>query len=1081
MKIKTKLLLGLSAKPLIIILLIITGLVEINSLTKLNETTQNNYQLSLLAERLHTDVKKEAISLRNIVIFSDDELIKKELENLQEIQDSISQNIVGMETKVNSNEQKILVGKLKATNEKFNDYAANVTLLLSQGKKDEAITLIKNSSATIHNEFLDIVTKMGYLFENNMVSSFSEVTKDFKQQIWISSLLSLISVILVTAFVFHTVWTFALRLSKVSGIMTNIADGSDLSKKIEVKGTDEIDDIAQSFNRMTETLEEQKAKEQNVLWVKSNSAEIITSISGTHSLESLSQTFLSKVVPLLDSCHAVMYVKDSENQIGEPVFKLLASYASIEDENHPKTISTREGLIGQAIQEKRTIFLSDVPSDYIKVRSGLGEAEPRNIYLIPVIFEGDVKAVVEFASFQTLSSNHHALLSEIIDSLGIILDSVFGRIQLAQVLEETQVLMEEVQAQSEELQSQQEELRVTNEELEEQTQALRNSEEILQTQQEELEETNAELLEKAKILEEQNKRFELTNREVENARVKLEEKAKQLALNSKYKSEFLANMSHELRTPLNSLLILSKLLADNQTGNLSEKQVKYADTIYSSGSDLLTLINDILDLAKIESGKMEVNASKVFLADLVDFAESTFRPIANEKNLCFTISLEKDLLPYIHNDEQRLQQVLKNLLSNAFKFTHHGEVRLEIRKDSLSSIAFSVHDTGIGIPKEKQELIFQAFQQADGTTSRKYGGTGLGLSISREIADLINGEIKVTSEENRGSKFTFIVRDFDHEENRDFQKQNITFEEVAVTSETIEDKQEVFSNIPQVLEQKQVVEQKKNIMRLLIVDADLRHRTSLMELIGEKDVIIKAVSSASEAFDVLKVNHFDCMILDVGLGETNGLELLEKVKMNEEYESLHVFIYTGRNLTKQEENFLNRYVQSIIIKDTHSPQRLNDELDLLINSRNEQRLINEEIEQNVYASTSELEGKRILLVDDDVRNVYALMSFLEQYNMDITFAENGRESLEVLEGNPDFDLVLMDIMMPEMDGYEAIKRIRAFSHFSSLPIIALTAKAMKEDREKCLEAGASDYIVKPFNPDQLISLIRVWLYQKNEK
>ncbi|NWQ44411.1 response regulator [Bacillus sp. EB106-08-02-XG196] len=1081
MKIKTKLLLGLSAKPLIIILLIITGLVEINSLAKLNETTQKNYQLSLLAERLHTDVKNEAISLRNIVIFSDNEQIQKELAALQEIQHSINGNIVAMETKVNSDKQKILVGKLKATNEKFNDYTSNVTLLLSQGKKEEAVTLIKNSSATIHNEFLNIVTDMGYQFETNMVSTFSEVTKDFKQQIWASSLISLISVILVTAFVFHTVWTFALRLSKVSGLMTNIAEGSDLSKKIEVKGTDEIDDIAQSFNRMTETLEKQMAKEQNILWVKSNSAEIITSISGTHNLESLSRTFLSKVVPLLDSSHAVMYVKDSGNQIGEPVFKLLASYASIEGENHPKTISPGEGLIGQAIQEKRTIVLSDVPSDYIKVSSGLGEAEPRNIYLIPAIFEGDVKAVLEFASFKSFSSNHHALLAEIIDSLGIILDSVFGRIQLAQVLEETQVLMEEIQAQSEELQSQQEELRVTNEELEEQTQALRNSEEILQTQQEELEETNAELLEKAKILEEQNKKFELTNREVENAREKLEEKAKQLALNSKYKSEFLANMSHELRTPLNSLLILSKLLADNQTGNLSEKQIKYADTIYSSGSDLLTLINDILDLAKIESGKMEVNSSKVFLTDLVDFAESRFRAIANEKNLRFTISLEKDLPPYIYNDEQRLQQVLKNLLSNAFKFTHQGDVRLEIRREFESDIAFSVIDTGIGIPKEKQELIFKAFQQADGTTSRKYGGTGLGLSISREIADLINGDITVTSEENKGSKFTFFVRDFGIEENRDLQKRNTPFEEAAVSRETVEDEEEIIPHHSQVLEQKQVIEPIRNIMRLLIVDDDLRHRTSLMELIGEKDVIIKAVSSASEAFDVLKVNHFDCMILDLGLGETPGFELLEKIKMNEKYENLHVFIYTGRNLTKKEENFLKRYVHTIIIKDTYSPQRLKDELDLLINSRNEQGLINEELEPNIYSSNTELEGKRILLVDDDVRNVYALMSFLEQYNMDISFAENGRESLEVLEKESNFDLILMDIMMPEMDGYEAIKRIRAFSHFNNLPIIALTAKAMKEDREKCLEAGASDYIVKPFDPDQLISLIRVWLYQKNEK
>ncbi|MFP7299749.1 response regulator [Neobacillus niacini] len=1081
MKIKTKLLLGLSAKPLIIILLIITGFVEMNSLTKLNETTQNNYQLSLLAERLHTDVKKEAISLRNIVIFSDDKLIEKELDTLQKIQDSIGRNIVEMETKVNSKEQKILVGKLNATNAKFNAYASDVTSLLAQGKKAEAITLIKNSSTTIHNEFLTIVTEMGIQFETNMVSSFSKVTTDFKQQIWLLSLISLLSVLLVTSFVFRTVWSFAFRLSKVSDVMKKIANGSvKLTEKVEVLGMDEIDEIADSFNRMTATLSEHRAKEQNLLWVKTNSADVITSISGTHNLKSLSQTFLSKVVPLLDSSHAVMYVKDSKNQNSETLFTLLASYAFREDENHPESILPGDGLIGQAIQEKRTIALTDVPSNYIRVRSGLGEAGPSSIAIIPVIFEGDVLAVIEFASFQSFSANHHALLAEIIDSFGIILDSVFGRIKLAQVLEETQVLMEEVQAQSEELQSQQEELRITNEELEEQTQALRNSEEILQSQQEELEETNAELLEKAKILEEQNKMFEQTNREVENARVKLEEKAKQLALNSKYKSEFLANMSHELRTPLNSLLILSKLLADNQTGNLSGKQVKYAETIYSSGSDLLTLINDILDLAKIESGKMEVISGKVFLNDLADFAESRFRPIANEKNLTFKISLEENLPPYIYNDEQRLQQILKNLLANAFKFTHQGEVRLVIRSESDSSVAFSVIDTGIGIPQDKQELIFQAFQQADGTTSRKYGGTGLGLSISRECAELINGEITVCSEENKGSEFTLYVREIGNG-GSDSGQAMIALDEAAVSNETFEDEQNDYTPISQLSEQIQIFEPKRNIMKLLIVDEDLKQRTSLMELIGEKDVIIKAVSTASEAFDVLKVNHFDCMILDLGIGETNGFELLENIKVNEQFESLHVLIYTGRHLTKKEETFLNRYVHSIIIKDTHSPQRLKDELDLLLSGREEHNLINEELDLSMNANHTGLEGKKILLVDDDVRNVYALMSFLEQYNMEITFAENGRESLEVLEGNSDFDLILMDIMMPEMDGYEAIKRIRGISLYHNLPIIALTAKAMKEDRQKCLEAGASDYIVKPFDPDQLISLIRVWLYQKNEK
>lgn len=1076
MKIKTKLLLGLSTKPLIIILLIVIGLIEVNMLTKLNETTQNNYQLSLLAERLHTDVKNEAISLRNIVIFSNNEQIQKELAVLEEIQDSINGNIVAMETKVRSDEQKLLVGKLKATNERFNDYTANVTTLLSQDKKEEAITLIKDSSAPIHGEFLNIITDIGYQFESNMVTSFGKVTKDFKQQIWISSFISLISVIIVTTFVFRTVWSFAFRLSKVSDVMKNIANGNvNLEEKVEVQGEDEIDEIANSFNKMTHTLNEHMTKEQDLLWIKSHSAEILSSLSGTHSLESLSQTFLSKIVPLLDSCHAVFYAEDSRNPRGESTYKLVASYASSEKYSSPSMIVRGEGIIGQAVIEKSPIILSDIPVDAIKVTSGLVEAAPLSLYVIPVIFEGEVKAVVEFASFGHFQDNQVALVEEVIGSLGIILESAVGRIQLAKLLEETQVLMEEIQAQSEELQTQQEELRITNEELEEQTQNLRNSEEILQTQQEELEHTNAELMEKAKTLEEQNKMFELTNREVEKAHSQLEEKAAQLALSSKYKSEFLANMSHELRTPLNSLLILSKLLADNPVGNLSEKQVKYANTIYSSGNDLLILINDILDLAKIESGKLEVNTSNVMINDLVDYAERTFRPVANQRKLDFNIVVNDNLPLSFHNDEQKMQQVLKNLLSNAFKFTHKGGVILTIGMDPTGTLCFSVSDTGIGVPKEKQELIFQAFQQADGTTSRHYGGTGLGLSICREIAGLLNGELVVDSIEGKGSTFSFYVSDFDVAREMEVIHHTNFLNEVAATIEP-------NPVIPAATEwdHKTAVEPNRDIIRLLLVDDDIKHRSGIMEMIADKDVIIKAVSSGSEAVEELKVNVFDCLILDLSIRGTNGFTLLEKIKKNERHHNLQIFIYTGTALSTKEETLLKKYTDTIIFKDTHSTQRLKDELELFLTRRSELTTIIDTEQTAENTSYTGLEGKKILLVDDDVRNVYALMSFLEQYQMEISFAENGRESLEVLDKNPDFDLILMDIMMPEMDGYEAIKNIREMNHFSNLPIIALTAKAMKEDRDKCLEAGASDYIVKPFDPDQLISLIRVWLYQKGK-
>jgi two-component system, chemotaxis family, sensor kinase CheA len=1082
MKIKTKLIMGLCATPILIVLLIGIGWLQVTNLNKLSTATQNNFELSVIAEQIQTDIKNEAISLRNIVIFNDEKLIERELKTLEQESDNTSKDIALLESKVNTAEQKLLVGKLKKTNERFFEYKNQIIKQISEGKQQEAINLIITTSELIHYDLFEAVSELTKHFEKNMETSFSRTTEDLQQQTWISSVIALVFTLIITVYLFRTIWSFVTRLSKVSAVMTKVADGSaDLGMKVEVIASDEIDDVATSFNRMTDSLEEQRNREQGLIWIKSNIANITTSLTGNHELETLSQTFLSKVAPLMEASHALFYGKDNGNN--EHQFKLFASYAGNND--NPTSFSLGEGLIGQAALEKRPIILTDVPSNDLRIKSGLVDARPMSIYVLPVIFEEDVKAIIEMASFKPFHANQQLFIEELVTGLGIILESVMGRLQLAKILEETQVLMEEVQAQSEELQGQQEELRVVNEELEEQTQALRNSEEILQTQQEELEQTNSELEEKAEILEEQNKMFELTNREVEKARAELEEKAKQLAVSSKYKSEFLANMSHELRTPLNSLLILSKLLADNPQGNLSEKQVKYSKTIYSSGNDLLATINDILDLAKIESGKMEVHPSTILLKDLAEYVESRFRPLASERNLDFNIVVHEDIPDCIYTDEQRLQQVLKNLLSNAIKFTPQGEVTIEFSWKEDKGFAFTVTDTGIGIPNDKQELIFQAFQQADGTTSRRFGGTGLGLSICREISILLNGEIFVDSEEGKGSKFSFHVPDFQKETGFDIHVNlELALEESAPTKETTMDGHEKtqIENVPVIVETITSREPTSGIKRLLIVDDDIRQRSSLMELIGDMDVIMKAVSSGTEALEELKVNKFDCVILDLGLADTNGFILLERIKTDFENDNLQVFIYTGRDLTLKEEMFLKKYSHTIIIKDAHSPSRLKDELEMYLKSGNDEEIqTNNQVVTSLSSTETGLEGKRVLIVDDDVRNVYALMSFLELYQMEITFAENGKESLEVLEKDPNFDLVLMDIMMPEMDGYEAIRRIRAIPHFYHLPIIALTAKAMKEDRDKCIEAGASDYIVKPFDPDQLLSLTRVWLYKKDTK
>lgn len=1075
MKFKTKLILGISSKPIIVVLIIVLGLLQIQNLAKLTELTQNNYQKALLAEQIQKEIKDEAISLRNVVLFTNNDSIQQELQNIEMLTETVNQDLTLLESKVTASKQKEMVNNLRETVIEFNVYRDKVIELNNKGEKSAAIQLIDNNGHSLQDKMFQEISAFTEQFETNMSATFEDAAKSYQWQIGITSLISLIAIILSSGYIVRIVWTFVSRLRKVSDIMQNVANGkADLDTKIEVISNDEVSEVAASFNTMVQSLAEQRNREQSLIWVKSNIADITTSLSGIQNLEALSKTFLSKMVPLLESCQAVLYGKKDSS------LTLLASYGIMDNKQHPDKFELGEGLIGQAAIEKTPIILTDVPSDYIRVKTGLGEGTPLYLTILPILFEGEVKAILELASFKALTTDQNTLMKEISDNFGIILESVYGRIRLAQLLEESQMLTEEVQAQSEELQAQQEELRATNEELEEQTQALRQSELTLQHQQEELEHTNKELMEKAANLEEKNKMFEVTNREMENARAELEEKARQLSLSSKYKSEFLANMSHELRTPLNSLLILSKLLADNSEDNLTEKQVNFSKTIYSSGSDLLALINDILDLAKIESGKMTVNPGKVLISDIVEFVENSFRPMANEKNVNLCISVQDDLPLSLISDEQRLQQILKNLLSNAFKFTNQGEVRLEIGVSSNSSqqqtIVFSVVDTGIGIPADKQELIFEAFQQADGTTSRRYGGTGLGLSICREIANLLKGKIVVESELGKGSRFSFYVEDF-QEEAKEQPKAN-SLDEVAVTIESTQVKLEEKEKPSSTPDLKKVV--KQPIKRLLIVDDDVKQRNSLMELIGAKNVIIKAVSTGSEAMEELKVNKFDFMILDLGLTDTNGIDLLAKVKSSPDHEHLHVFIYTGRDLTAKEETLLLKYTNTIIIKDQHSPQRLMDELELYLHSDGEDVESNEDVPQpNQDTIQAELEGKKVLLVDDDVRNVYALMSFLETFHMDISFAENGKESIEILEGNPDFDLVLMDIMMPEMDGYEAIQRIRENPQFSYLPIIALTAKAMKEDREKCIKAGASDYIVKPFDPDQLISLIRVWLYRRN--
>jgi CheY-like chemotaxis protein/HAMP domain-containing protein len=999
--------------------------------------------------------------------------------------------------------------------------------------------------------------------------------------------------------------TLTTQLRAIAEVTTAVTSG-DLTREIAVEARGEVEELRDNINQMITNLRVTTDANAQQDWLNTNMARFSGMLQGQRDVKQVSRLIMSELTPLVGAQHGGFFMAEEPGDGGDPVLRLIASYAYRRRKGIANVFALGDGLVGQAALERKSILITQAPEDYITIGSGLGEAAPVNIVVLPVLFEDQVMAVIELASFVPYSDAHLTFLEQLSETLGVVLNTIIATMRTEELLQQSQGLTLELQSQSEELQSQRDELERTNRELEEQARSLKASEELLQQQQEELQQTNEELEEKAALLAEQNARIEQKNAEVELARSELEDKAEQLAISSKYKSEFLANMSHELRTPLNSLLILAKLLSDNQEQTLTEKQVEFARTIYTAGSDLLELINDILDLSKVEAGKMDVNIAPVEPAAVVDYVQRNFSPVADQKQLQFVVEISDALPPEIVTDEQRLQQILKNLLSNAFKFTERGSVTLTLspapgglrfESETLRSaggvVQFEVADTGIGIPGDKLKLIFESFQQADGTTSRRYGGTGLGLSISREIARLLGGEIRVRSSAGEGSVFTLYLPEraaepentgdvpparADHEpaprpellvevaddradladgdrvvliveDDPDFARVELGMarergfkgvvatrgdEGIRLAREVRPDAIILDMRLPvrsgwQVLEQLKrdpetrhipvhivsggvenggandalragavAVLQKpvaqatldeqfgriadfveRGIRNLLVVDDDERQRTAIVELVAGDDVEVAAVGSSEEALELLEgETRFDCMVLDLKLPKMSGFALLEKVKTDERWRSLPVIVYTGRDLTRREETRLKKYAETIIVKDVRSPERLLDETALFLH-RVESKLPAEKrrMLEQLHSSDDVFKGKRVLIADDDVRNVFALASVLERQGMEVQFAENGNEAIATLQADPSIDLVLMDIMMPELDGYEAMRLIREQPEFRKLPIISLTAKAMKGDREKSIASGASDYIMKPVDTDQLLSLMRVWLYR----
>ncbi|HUR84966.1 MAG TPA: HAMP domain-containing protein, partial [Solirubrobacteraceae bacterium] len=994
------------------------------------------------------------------------------------------------------------------------------------------------------------------------------------------------------------------QVRAIAEVSTAVTQG-DLTRHISVEAQGEVAELSDTINQMIANLRETTQKNAEQDWLNMNLARISGLMQGQRDLTTVSRLIMSEISPLVTAQHGAFFLAQSENG-NEPELALIASYGYKKRKSVSNRFKVGEALVGQAALEGKSILIQQAPADYIKVTSGLGEAAPVNIIVMPILFEDQVLAVVELASLRAFSEVNQAFLEQLGETLGVVLNAIIANRRTEELLEQSQSLAEELQSQSEELQSQQEELKRSNTELEQQTSSLRASEELLQTQQEELQQTNEELQEKAELLSQQNRDIEIQNAEIEKARLELEEKAAQLAVSSKYKSEFLANMSHELRTPLNSLLILSKLLAENPDQNLTDKQIEFASTIHTAGADLLSLISDILDLSKVEAGKMEITAGQIGVGGIRDYVERAFGSVAEQKGVEFVVAVADDAPATIFTDEQRLQQVLRNLLSNAFKFTEEGQITLELSAaEEPYLLSATVRDTGIGIAEDKLRLIFEAFQQADGTTSRRFGGTGLGLSISRSIAHALGGEIRVQSAPGEGSAFELLLPTYlpqpivleapaavplrelsaapdpdvvdmgavaelgeidagedplalsdDRALIADGDRVALVIEDDpdAATRALVQAREHGFRAVvasrgnigltlahdlvPDVIVLASPVRggagildqlkhhprtrhipvhvvgdpaERHDVMRsgaagfvsrpayadelqaafeaaaafldravrqLLVVDDDDAERGAITALVGAgDDVEVTAVASSEEALAALADRRFDCIVLDLKLPKMTGFALLDQVKNDERHRDVPVIIHTGKQLTRREETRLRRYADSIIVKDAASPERLLDETALFLHrSASSLPAESRRVLEQLHTTDAVLHGKRVLIVDDDVRNVFALTSALEARGMVVRFAENGREAIESLDADQGVDLVLMDVMMPEMDGHETTRALRADERFADLPIISLTAKAMKGDREKSIAAGASDYITKPVDIEQLISLMRVWLY-----
>ncbi|MFD3872880.1 ATP-binding protein, partial [Streptomyces sp. NPDC058623] len=849
------------------------------------------------------------------------------------------------------------------------------------------------------------------------------------------------------------------QVRAIAEVASAVAEG-DLTRSITVDASGEVAELKDNINSMVGSLRETTRANQEQDWLKSNLARISSLMQGHRDLAVVAELVMDELAPLVDAGYGAFYL--AEEAAGETGLSLIGSFGRPAD--HPAALRVGHGetLVGQAARSRRILATDNVPAGYL-ISSGLGAATPANLIVLPILVEDQVLGVIELASFSAFTPVHRDFLGRLMETVGVNVSTIVANARTDELLGESQRLTGELQARSEQL----------------------------QVQQDELQRSNAELEEKAALLATQNRDIETKNLEIEQARQELEDRAQQLSLASKYKSEFLANMSHELRTPLNSLLILAQLLSQNPSRNLTPKQVEYAGIIHSAGSDLLQLINDILDLSKVEAGKMDVNLERVSLKRLLNYVEASFRPLTSQKGLDFDITTAPGVPVDLLTDDARLQQILRNLLSNAVKFTERGSVQVRIEPASAadlpaelcqsgSVVAFKVVDTGIGIAEEQLEVIFAAFQQADGTTSRKYGGTGLGLSITREIARLLGGVVTASSAPGEGSKFTLYLP-VSPVDSSDADAEVAALE--AASPDAARKPVDGATDATQKCGPRRllIIEERANGLLSLVAESAVADVSAgLTAMSSPEQIEVITAATAAEAASMLAQAPFHCVILELGAGG-EALSFLDALVGDTALVALPVLAHDNRRITRDQREEITRYAAAQRVEVLSSLDELRERITLHLSVDRLGDVLplvrpeGDPAGSNPAYLDGSLAGRSVLVVDDDPRNLYAISGILELHGMRVLHAENGRKGIETLTSTPGIDLILMDVMMPELDGYAATAEIRRMPAYADLPIISVTAKAMPGDREKSIASGSSDYVTKPVDADDLIARLRRWL------